>query len=107
MSFVIVFGLVLSQLSIAKSVIQLCCEKMKKKVRFSIQNQYTWVDEIKVQHVLPNKFVQAIGPFVLLEHILSYKQSSNELHEGCRKMFTPVQGDCYLNSTFLVVKLNI
>ena len=38
--------------------------------------------EIKVQHVLPNEFVQAIGPFVFLEHILSYKQSLNELHEG-------------------------
>jgi redox-sensitive bicupin YhaK (pirin superfamily) len=32
--------------------------------------------------MLPNKFVQAIGPFVLLEHIFSYKQSSNELHKG-------------------------
>ena len=40
------------------------------------------VNEIKVQHVLPNKFVQAIGPFVLLDHTLSYKQSSNEWHKG-------------------------
>ena len=31
---------------------------------------------------MPNKFVQAIGPFVFLEHILSYKQSLNELHTG-------------------------
>ena len=54
---------------------------MKKKVQFNIQDQHTWVDEIKVQHVLPNKFVQAIGPFVLLDHILSYKQSFNESHK--------------------------
>jgi len=54
---------------------------MKKEVRFSVQNQHTWVDEIKVHHLLPNKFVQAIGPFVLLEHISSYKQSSNEPHQ--------------------------
>jgi len=54
---------------------------MKKEVRFNIQNQSTWVNEIKVQHVLPNKFVQAIGPFVLLEHISSYKQSADEPHE--------------------------
>jgi redox-sensitive bicupin YhaK (pirin superfamily) len=32
--------------------------------------------------VLPNKIVQVIGPFVLLEHILSYKQSSHESHKG-------------------------
>ena len=57
-------------------------EKMKKKVRFRVQNQCAWLGEIKVQQVLPNKFVQAIGPFVLLEHILSYKQSSDELHKG-------------------------
>jgi redox-sensitive bicupin YhaK (pirin superfamily) len=55
--------------------------KMKKEVRFSIQNQHTPVDEIKVQHVLPNKLVQTIGPFVLLDHTLSYKQSSNESHK--------------------------
>jgi hypothetical protein len=34
-----------------------------------------------VQRVLPNKTVQAIGPFVLLEHILSHEQSSNESHK--------------------------
>jgi hypothetical protein len=43
-------------------------EKMKKKIRFRLQNQCAWLDEIKVQHVPPNKFVQAIGPFVFLEH---------------------------------------
>jgi len=53
-------------------------EKMKKKVRFRIQSPCEWLGEIKVRHVLPNKFVQAIGPFVFLEHVLSYKQSLNE-----------------------------
>src|SRR5882724_6761110 len=56
--------------------------KMKKKIQFSIQNQYTWVDELRVQHVLPNKIIQAVGPFVLLEHIVSYNESSNELQKG-------------------------
>ena len=52
-------------------------EKMKKKVRFRLQSECAWIGEIKVQHVLPNKFVEAIGAFVFLEHILSYKQSLN------------------------------
>jgi redox-sensitive bicupin YhaK (pirin superfamily) len=53
-------------------------EKMKKKIRLRVQSECAWLGEIKVRHVLPNKFVQAIGSFVFLEHILSYKQSLNE-----------------------------
>jgi redox-sensitive bicupin YhaK (pirin superfamily) len=56
--------------------------KMKKKIRFNVHSQCAWLDEIKVQHVLPNKFARTIGPFVFLEHILSFKQSSNESHKG-------------------------
>jgi redox-sensitive bicupin YhaK (pirin superfamily) len=55
--------------------------KFKKKFRFSIQSQCVWLDDIKVQHALPNKFTHAIGPFVFLEHILSYKQSLNDIHK--------------------------
>ena len=65
---------------------------MKKEVSFSIQSQHTWANEIKVQHVLPNKFVQAIGPFVLLEHIVSNNQSSNELQEVVGKCPQPQRG---------------
>jgi redox-sensitive bicupin YhaK (pirin superfamily) len=54
---------------------------MKKEVQFSIQNQHAWVDDTVVLRALPNKIVQAIGPFVLLEHILSYEQSSDESHQ--------------------------
>jgi len=50
--------------------------KIKKKVRFRVQSQCAWLGEIKAQHVLPNKFVQAIGPFVFLKHILSCEQST-------------------------------
>ena len=56
--------------------------KMKKKIRFSVHSQCAWQGKIKVQHVLPNKFARAIGPFVFLEHIISYKQSLNESHIG-------------------------
>ena len=56
--------------------------KIKKKIRFSVHSQWAWLDEIKVHHMLPNKFVQAIGPFVSLENIISCKQSLNESHKG-------------------------
>ena len=56
--------------------------KMKKKIRFSVHSQCVWLGELKVQHVLPNKFARAIGPFVFLEHIISYNQSLNEIHKG-------------------------
>jgi redox-sensitive bicupin YhaK (pirin superfamily) len=58
------------------------CGGIKKKFRFSIKNQSGWLNEIKVRPVLPNKFVRAIGPFVFLEHILSYEQSLNPIHKG-------------------------
>jgi redox-sensitive bicupin YhaK (pirin superfamily) len=56
--------------------------KMKKKIRFSVRRQCAWLGEIKVQQVLPDKFARTIGPFVFLEHIISYKQSLNESHKG-------------------------
>ena len=54
---------------------------MKRKIQFNIQNQYTWVADIKVQHVLPNKLIQVVGPFVLLDHISSYKEQFEESHK--------------------------
>src|SRR5450432_3832855 len=56
--------------------------KMKKKIRFSIRSQCAQLCEIEVQRVLPNEFAQAIGPFVFLEHFISYKQSMNVLYNG-------------------------
>jgi redox-sensitive bicupin YhaK (pirin superfamily) len=56
--------------------------EIKKKIRISIRSQYAQLGEIEVQHVLPNEFAQAIGPFVYIEHFLSYKQSLNGLHNG-------------------------
>jgi redox-sensitive bicupin YhaK (pirin superfamily) len=56
--------------------------KMKKKIRFSMHSQCLWLGEVEVQHVLPNTFARAIGPFVFMEHIISYKQSLNESYKG-------------------------
>jgi redox-sensitive bicupin YhaK (pirin superfamily) len=56
--------------------------EIKKKIRFSIGSPSALLGEIEVQCVLPNEFAQTIGPFVFIEHFLSYKQSLNELHRG-------------------------
>jgi redox-sensitive bicupin YhaK (pirin superfamily) len=61
---------------------------MKRKVQFSIKNQYARADEITVQRVLPNKTIQAVGPFVLLEHIFSYKQTADELHKTVAGLYS-------------------
>jgi redox-sensitive bicupin YhaK (pirin superfamily) len=68
-------------------------EKIKKKIRFSLNSQSAQLGGIEVQHVLPNEFAQAIGPFVFLEHFLSYKQSLNGLHKGVvDKRSSPLRG---------------
>jgi redox-sensitive bicupin YhaK (pirin superfamily) len=66
---------------------------MKKKIRFSMQSQLAVVDGIKCQRMLPNKFAQAIGPFVLLDHLLSCKQSCDDSHKrDSRKCVRPYRG---------------
>ena len=57
-------------------------EKIKQKIRFSIEGQSAQFGGIEVQRLLPNEFTQAIGPFVFIEHFLFYKQPLNELHMG-------------------------
>jgi redox-sensitive bicupin YhaK (pirin superfamily) len=67
--------------------------KIKKKIRFSLNVQCAQLGGIEVQHVLPNEFAQAIGPFVFVEHFLSYKQSLNGLHKGfVDKRSNPLRG---------------
>ena len=56
--------------------------KIKQKIRFSLHGQFARLDGIEVQRVLPNELARAIGPFVFIEHILSYKEPLNELHKG-------------------------
>jgi redox-sensitive bicupin YhaK (pirin superfamily) len=56
--------------------------EIKKKIRFSMLSQCMHLSGLEVQRVLPNKFAQVIGPFVFIEHFLSYKQSLNGLHNG-------------------------
>ncbi|HXB29782.1 MAG TPA: pirin family protein, partial [Puia sp.] len=56
--------------------------EIKKKIRFSVSSQIAQVGEVEVRRLLPNELAQAVGPFVFLEHLLSYKQSLNRLHNG-------------------------
>src|SRR6476619_6577129 len=55
---------------------------MKKKTLFNMQGRAVLVDGIKVKRVLPNKFARAIGPFVLLDHVPTCKQSPDDSHKG-------------------------
>jgi redox-sensitive bicupin YhaK (pirin superfamily) len=56
--------------------------KIKKRIRFSLHIPCRWNGELKIQRALPNKFAQAIGPFVLFEHIRSFTRFVNESHRG-------------------------
>jgi redox-sensitive bicupin YhaK (pirin superfamily) len=53
--------------------------KIKKEIQFSISSQCAQLGDKEIQRLLPNEFAQAVGPFVFIEHILSYKQSLNGL----------------------------
>ncbi|MFD0764556.1 pirin family protein [Mucilaginibacter lutimaris] len=43
---------------------------MKKKSSFSTQGQREDIGELGIQRLLPNRYANAVGPFVLLDHIL-------------------------------------
>ncbi|HET7001863.1 MAG TPA: pirin family protein, partial [Puia sp.] len=51
---------------------------MKKEVRTILQNQPVWINDTEVQLVLPAKHLGPVGPFILLDHISSWRQSSNK-----------------------------
>jgi redox-sensitive bicupin YhaK (pirin superfamily) len=55
---------------------------MKKKIRFSVQHPRTSNDHLITDEVMPNKFVRAIGHFVLVQHTYSCNKSLNESYEG-------------------------
>ena len=60
---------------------------MKKSVRTSLQNQPKWINDIEVHQLLPTKYVRSIGPFVLLDHISSWRQSYNETEKAALGKF--------------------
>jgi len=51
---------------------------MKRKIRFVTQGRRADVGEFKVYRILPNKYVDAVGPFVFLDHVPPLMHSSDE-----------------------------
>jgi len=54
---------------------------MKKQISFSAQGQRADIGEYKIQRMLPNRYADAVGPFVFLDHVLPAKHSKDELHK--------------------------
>jgi redox-sensitive bicupin YhaK (pirin superfamily) len=50
----------------------------KKKISFSTQGQRADIGEYKIHRMLPNRYVDAVGPFVFLDHALPVKHSPGE-----------------------------
>src|SRR5215467_9049485 len=51
---------------------------MKKKISFSTRGQRADIGEYKIHRMLPNRYADAVGPFVFLDHALPNKRSPNE-----------------------------
>jgi hypothetical protein len=44
---------------------------MKKKISFSTQGQRADIGDITIYRMLPNRYADAVGPFVFLDHIVN------------------------------------
>jgi redox-sensitive bicupin YhaK (pirin superfamily) len=51
---------------------------MKKKISFSTQGQRADIGEYKIYRMLPNRYADAVGPFVFLDHVPPVKHSPGE-----------------------------
>jgi len=51
---------------------------MNKKISFSGQGQRADIGEYKIKRMLPNRYADAVGPFVFLDHLMPAKHSPNE-----------------------------
>ena len=51
---------------------------MKKKVSFSTKGQRADIGEYKIYRMLPNRYADAVGPFVFLDHVPPAKHSPDE-----------------------------
>jgi redox-sensitive bicupin YhaK (pirin superfamily) len=52
--------------------------KMKKNVRFTTQGQRADIGEYRINRILPNRYAEAVGPFVFLDHVLPAKHPPDE-----------------------------
>jgi redox-sensitive bicupin YhaK (pirin superfamily) len=51
---------------------------MKKKISFSTQGRRADIGEYIINRILPNRYADAVGPFVFLDHALPIKHSPDE-----------------------------
>src|SRR6185295_19434048 len=51
---------------------------MKKKVSFSTKGQRADIGDYVIHRMLPNRYAEAVGPFVFLDHVLPAKHSADE-----------------------------
>lgn len=51
---------------------------MKKQISFSTKGQRADIGEYKIHRLLPNRYANAVGPFVFLDHVLPTMHSPNE-----------------------------
>ena len=54
---------------------------MKKKISFSTQGQRADIGDLTIYRVLPNRYADAIGPFVFLDHLAQVKHSSDSARQ--------------------------
>ena len=50
---------------------------MKKKIIFTSQGHRADIGEYKINRILPNRYADAVGPFVFLDHLMPAKHSPN------------------------------
>jgi redox-sensitive bicupin YhaK (pirin superfamily) len=51
---------------------------MKKKISFSTKGLRADIGEYKIHRMLPNRYADAVGPFVFLDHLMPAKHSADE-----------------------------
>jgi len=51
---------------------------MKKKISFSTQGQRADIGEYKINRMLPNRYADAVGPFVFLDHVIPAQHTPGE-----------------------------
>ena len=51
---------------------------MKKKIIFTSQGHRADIGEYKINRILPNRYADAVGPFVFLDHLMPATHSANE-----------------------------
>lgn len=51
---------------------------MKKQISFSTQGQRADIGDLTIYRVLPNRYADAVGPFVFLDHLVPAKHSSGK-----------------------------